>query len=404
MSREIQKAILEIRIEGLGKEHKTAVFPKLIFTIKKGINYYPTDPNYDIKQLALECATKRMYPDILNYDKIVEITGDFKPSMGCRSFLSSYEDENGDYITHGRMNMGVTTLNLPRIAIESQGNKDIFWGILSKRLELCYEALMFRIQTLDKASSSNAPILYQYGATGHRLDPNQSVSEVFKGGYATVSLGYIGLHEVATVFYGNDWQGNTEAKEFTLDIMRLLKSKVTKWKEETGYGFSVYATPSESLTDRFCRLDKQQFGEIQDITDKDYYTNSFHYDVRKKITPFEKIDFEMDYPQYSNGGFIHYCEFPSLINNPKGLEAVWDYTYDKVGYFGTNTSIDACYKCGYKGEFESTSAGFKCPNCNNDDPKTTSVVRRLCGYLGSVIQRPVIKGRRKEIQSRVKHQ
>ncbi|MFS0657527.1 anaerobic ribonucleoside-triphosphate reductase [Niallia alba] len=403
LSREIQKAILEIRIEGLGKEHKTAVFPKLIFTIKKGINFHKDDPNYDIKQLALECATKRMYPDILNYDKIVEITGDFKPSMGCRSFLSSYKNVNGDYITHGRMNMGVTTLNLPRVAIESQGNEAVFWDILEERLSLIYEALMFRINSVNKANSNNAPILYQYGATGHRLNPNQSVSDIFKNNYATVSLGYIGLHEVATVFYGNDWQDNTEAKEFTLEIMKLLKSKVTEWKEETGYGFSVYGTPSESLTDRFCRLDKQQFGEIKDITDKGYYTNSFHYDVRKKINPYEKIDFEMDYPQYSNGGFIHYCEFPSLIDNPKALESVWDYTYDKVGYFGTNVPIDECYECGYKGEFESTTEGFKCSNCSNNNPKTSSVTRRLCGYLGSVIQRPVIEGRRKEIQSRVKH-
>ncbi|MEM5592938.1 anaerobic ribonucleoside-triphosphate reductase [Niallia circulans] len=403
LSREIQKAILEIRIEGLGKEHKTAVFPKLLFTIKKGVNFYPTDPNYDIKQLALECSTKRMYPDVLNYDKIVEITGDFKANMGCRSFLSSYQDENGEYITHGRMNLGVITVNLPRIAIESQGSKEIFWDILKQRLSLIYEALMFRINSVNKANSNNAPILYQYGATGHRLNPNQSVSDIFKNNYATVSLGYIGLHEVATVFYGNDWQGNKEAKEFTLDIMKLLKSKVTEWREETGYGFSVYGTPSESLTDRFCRLDKQQFGEIKDITDKGYYTNSFHYDVRKKINPYDKIDFEMDYPQYSNGGFIHYCEFPSLIDNPKALESVWDYTYDKVGYFGTNVPIDECYECGYKGEFESTAEGFKCPNCSNNNPKTSSVTRRLCGYLGSVIQRPVIEGRRKEIQSRVKH-
>lgn len=403
LSREIQKAILEIRIEGLGKEHKTAVFPKLLFTIKKGVNFYPTDPNYDIKQLALECSTKRMYPDVLNYDKIVEITGDFKANMGCRSFLSSYQDENGEYITHGRMNLGVITVNLPRIAIESQGSKEIFWDILKQRLSLIYEALMFRINSVNKANSNNAPILYQYGATGHRLNPNQSVSDIFKNNYATVSLGYIGLHEVATVFYGNDWQGNKEAKEFTLDIMKLLKSKATEWKEETGYGFSVYGTPSESLTDRFCRLDKQQFGEIKDITDKGYYTNSFHYDVRKKINPYEKIDFEMDYPQYSNGGFIHYCEFPSLIDNPKALESVWDYTYDKVGYFGTNVPIDECYECGYKGEFESTTEGFKCPNCSNNNPKTSSVTRRLCGYLGSVMQRPVIEGRRKEIQSRVKH-
>lgn len=402
-AREIQKAILRVRIEGLGKEKKTAVFPKLIFTLKDGINLKQEDDNYDIKQLAIECATKRMYPDILSYDKIVEITGDFKPSMGCRSFLSSYKDENGEFITHGRMNFGVITINLPRIAIEAKGDKSIFWGILAERTKIARDALMVRIDSVNKANSNNAPILYQHGAIGHRLKADSPVEDIFKNGYATASLGYIGLHEVATAFYGNEWQSNEEAKEFTLDVLRYLKYNTNKWKEETGYGFSVYSTPSESLTDRFCRLDKAEFGSIEHITDKDYYTNSFHYDVRAKITPFEKIDFEAEYAPLTNGGFIHYCEFPSLINNPMGLEAVWDYAYERVGYFGTNTSIDECLECGYKGEFTSTAEGFECPNCGNKDPKTSSVVRRLCGYLGSVIQRKPITGRRKEIQSRVKH-
>jgi ribonucleoside-triphosphate reductase len=227
--------------------------------------------------------------------------------------------------------------------------------------------------------------------------------DIFDKFRATISVGYIGLHEVATVFYGNDWQGNKEAKEFTLDILRKFKSNVEEWKKETGYWFSVYATPSESLTDRFCRLDKQEFGSIEDVTDKDYYTNSFHYDVRKHITPFEKIDFEKEYAPLTSGGFIHYCEFPSMVNNPQGLETVWDYAYDKVGYFGTNVPIDTCYECGYEGEFESTVNGFQCPNCGNNDPKTTSAIRRLCGYLGSVIQRKPITGRKKEIESRIKH-
>ena len=262
---------------------------------------------------------------------------------------------------------------------------------------------MIRINSLKRAQAKNAPILYQYGATGRRLSADDSVMDLFNNFRASISLGYIGLHEVATVFYGNDWQSNAEAKNFTLDILREMKEKTTKWSEESGFWFSLYATPSESLTDRFCRLDKLEFGDIEHITDKGYYTNSFHYDVRKKPTPFEKIDFEKDYPYISSGGFIHYCEFGTLINNPEGLEAVWDYAYDRIGYFGTNTSIDACYECGFKGEFEATDSGFKCPNCENTNPETSSVVRRLCGYLGSVIQRKPIKGRLKEIQSRTKH-
>lgn len=402
-AREIQKSILKVRILGLGRDHKTAVFPKLVFTIKRGLNLDAGDPNYDIKKMALECSTKRMYPDILNYDRIVEVTGDFKAPMGCRSFLPSYQ-EQGEYITDGRNNMGVVTLNIPRIALESNGDKAAFWDLFEGRLDLVCRALEFRIHTLDKVSANNAPILYQYGATGKRLHGTDSVSDIFKNGRATVSMGYIGLYEAATVFYGPEWEHNPEAKSFTVDIVKRFKEVSLQWRAKTGYAFSVYATPSESLTDRFCRLDKQHFGSIKDITDKDYYTNSFHYDVRKKINPFEKIDFEKDYEPYTAGGFIHYCEFPSLINNPEGLEAVWNYTYDRIGYFGTNTPIDKCYECGYEGEFESTAEGFKCPSCGNHNPETTSCIRRLCGYLGSVIQRKPIKGRLKEINSREKQQ
>lgn len=401
-AKEIQKNILKVRIEGLGKGKKTAVFPKLVFTIKKGLNFDPQDPNYDIKKLAIECATKRMYPDILNYDKIVELTGSFKAPMGCRSFLSAYK-EDGEFIHDGRNNLGVITLNLPRIAIEANGDKEKFWSIFNERVELCKEALLLRIESLEKTQAKNAPILYMYGATGKRLEAEEHVNDIFKNGRSTISLGYIGLHEVATAFYGYDWQENKEAKDFTIEILKQLTSKTKSWKEETGYGFGVYATPSESLTDRFCRLDKEKFGSIEHITDKDYYTNSFHLDVNKKVNPFYKIDFEKDYAQYTSGGFIHYVEFPSLINNPEGLETVWNYAYDKVGYFGTNLPVDKCYECDFEGEFKATEKGFECPNCGNHNPNTTSCVRRLCGYLGSVISRKPVKGRLKEIKSRTKH-
>ena len=377
-AKEIQKSILKVRLEGLGKNKKSAVFPKLIFTLKRGLNLEIDDPNYDIKKLALKCASRRMYPDILCYEKVIEITGDFKSPMGCRSFLSSYQ-ENGEFITSGRNNLGVTTLNLPRIAIESNGDKDKFWSILNERLQIVKKAMIYRINSLERATPRNAPILYKYGATGKRLSDNDKPSEIFKNGRATISLGYIGLHEVATVFYGNEWQDNVEAKEFTLDVLKYLKQHANKWKEETGYGFGLYGTPSESLTDRFCRIDREEFGDIENITDKGYYTNSYHLDTRKKVTPFEKIDFEKDYPKYSSSGFIHYCEFPPLVNNPEALEAVWDYAYDRVAYFGTNAPIDECLECGFKGEFEATDIGFKCPNCDNTNPETSSVVRRLCG-------------------------
>lgn len=401
--REIQRAILQIRINGLGIEKRTAIFPKLIFTIKRGVNAQPTDPNYDIKQLALECATKRMYPDVLNYDKIVELTGSFKVPMGCRSFLQGWKDEQGEEVNVGRMNLGVVTLNLPRIALEAQGSQEKFWQILNERLAIVKDALVYRVERVKEAKPANAPILYMYGAFGKRLATQDAVDELFKNKRATVSLGYIGLYEVASAFYGGAWEDNQEAKNFTLDILKELKKNADNWGNEYGYHFSVYSTPSESLTDRFCRLDTEKFGIVENITDKEYYTNSFHYDVRKNPTPFEKLDFEKDYPKYCSGGFIHYCEYPMLQQNPKALEAVWDYAYAKVGYLGTNTPIDHCYACGFEGDFHPTERGFECPECGNHDPKTCDVVKRTCGYLGNPQARPMVHGRHKEISSRVKH-
>lgn len=405
IEKEIQKDILRIRIAGLGKEHRTAIFPKLLFTIKKGLNLHPGDPNYDVKKLAIECSTKRMYPDVLNYDMIKKITGSFKCPMGCRSFLQGWKDENGKEVNSGRMNLGVVTVNLPRIAMESHGDMDLFWKIFDVRMQTCHEALQFKAHRVTEAKPVNAPILYQYGAFGKRLPEDGDVNDLFKNGRATVSLGYIGLYEVGTVFYGSNWEHNKEAHDFTVEIVKRMHDLCAKWEKDdpNHYHYSLYSTPSESLTDRFCRLDTAKFGKVKDITDKEYYTNSFHYDVRKHPTPFEKLDFEKDYPKYAAGGFIHYCEYPNLKQNPAALEAVWDWAYDKVGYLGTNTPIDKCYKCGFAGEFKATAKGFQCPVCGNHDPRTCDCVKRTCGYLGNPLKRPMVHGRHEEIAHREKH-
>ncbi|MFB5068756.1 MAG: anaerobic ribonucleoside-triphosphate reductase [Aerococcus sanguinicola] len=402
-AREIQLAILNVRIQGLGREKRTAIFPKLVFTIRRGTNLDQGDPNYDIKQKAIECATKRMYPDVLMYDKIVELTGSFKAPMGCRSFLQGWKDEQGREVNSGRMNLGVVTLNIPRIALESDHSKDQFWQVFDERLEVLRKALLYRVERTKEAKPENAPILYQYGAFGKRLNEEDDVDELFKNRRATVSMGYIGLYEAATYFYGPDWEHNAEAKAFTLDIVKHMKEVANQWGDDYGYHFSIYSTPSESLTDRFCRLDQEKFGQVTDITDKDYYTNSFHYDVRKNPTPFEKLEFEKDYPKYCSGGFIHYCEYPNMRQNPKALEAVWDFAYDRVGYLGTNTPIDHCYACDFSGDFKPTERGFECPQCGNNDPDSCDVVKRTCGYLGNPNIRPMAKGRHKEISARVKH-
>ncbi len=402
-SRKIQQAIFHTRIKGLGKDRITAIFPKLVFSIKKGVNFSESDPNYDIKQLALECSTKRMYPDILNYDKTVELLGDFKAPMGCRSFLPAWKNEAGEYENNGRCNLGVVTLNVPRIALESDGDIELFWKLFHERMNIMHDALVYRLERIAEATPDNAPILYKNGAFKHRLTDNDSVMDLFKGKRATLSMGYIGLYEAATVFFGPNWESKSKGKAFTLAILKAMKVYQLRWTEKYDVWFSIYSTPSESLTDRFCRLDREKFGDVADITDKGYYQNSFHYDVRKDITPFKKIDFEKDYPVYASGGYIHYCEYPKLNHNLKALEAVWDYSYDKVSYLGTNIPIDHCRKCDFKGDFKTTAKGYRCPECGNDDPTTVDVVKRTCGYLGNPVQRPTIEGRHKEMCARVKH-
>jgi ribonucleoside-triphosphate reductase len=403
-SRLIQRSILDNRIAGLGKNAKTAVFPKLVFAIKDGLNHKKTDPSYDIKQLALECASKRMYPDILNYDKVVEVTGSFKTPMGCRSFLGHYQEEGKD-IHDGRNNLGVVSLNLPRIAIEAKGDEQRFFELLDQRLSVAKHGLDSRISRLKGVKAKVAPILYMEGACGVRLNAEDDVSKIFENGRASISLGYIGLHETVNALYGNSDHvyDNKQLQQKAIGIVTALKQATLRWEKESGYAFSLYSTPSENLCDRFCRLDAKKFGVIEGVTDKGYYTNSFHLDVEKKVNPFDKIDFEQPYPSVTSGGFICYGEYPNMQHNTEALEDVWDYSYSRVPYYGTNTPIDECYECDFTGEFNCTSKGFECPSCGNTESSKVSVTRRVCGYLGSPDARPFNYGKQEEVKRRVKH-
>ena len=407
-AREVQRAILLNRIRGLGKDHHTAIFPKLVFTVRHGVNADPGDLNYDLKQLALECATKRMYPDVVFYENIVKITGSFKAPMGCRSFLQGWiNPETGKDEEDGRMNLGVVSVNVPRIAIESHGSKERFWKLFNERMEVAHQALQFRIMRCKQATPVNAPTLFRFGAFG-RLGASGNVDTLFKNERATVSLGYIGLAEATAVFYGKDWirdhGWDPQGKEFALSIVKRMSELCKQWSKAEGYHYSVYSTPAESLTDRFNRMDREKFGRIEGVTDHDFYTNSFHYPVWLQPTPMEKLNYEKDFPYFASGGFINYCEYPCLQDNPKALEAVWDYAYNiGIGYLGTNTPIDHCFVCGFQGDFEPTDEGFKCPECGNCDPDKCNVTKRTCGYLGNPVQRPMVHGRHEEISHRVKH-
>ncbi|MEI6893870.1 MAG: anaerobic ribonucleoside-triphosphate reductase [Colwellia sp.] len=400
----IQESILKNRIAGLGKNAKTAIFPKLVFAIKTGLNKDKEDPNYSIKQLALECASKRMYPDILNYDRVVEVTGSFKTPMGCRSFLGQYE-EDGKLIHEGRNNLGVVSLNLPRIALKAGRDIEQFFTLLDRSLTLAFDALMSRVERLKGVKARVAPILYMEGACGIRLKADDDVSVLFEKGRASISLGYIGLHETINALFGQDHHvyEDSALRQQAQEIIQRLRDATETWKKETGYAFSLYSTPSENLCSRFCGIDAKEFGIIEGVTDKGYYTNSYHLDVEKKVNPYDKLDFEMGYPAIANGGFICYGEFPNMKNNLSALEDIWDYSYDRVPYYGTNTPIDECYECNFTGEFDCTSKGFVCPSCGNHDSTKVSVTRRVCGYLGSPDARPFNYGKQEEVKRRVKH-
>lgn len=404
--RAVQRSILQVRIKGIGKEGITPVFPKLVFFIEEGLNLKPEDPNYDIKQLALECASKRMYPDIISAKLNRELTGSSEPvsPMGCRSFLSAWKDQEGREQLAGRNNLGVVSINLPRIAIEAMQDEKRFFEILDERLAVAFKALMTRIERLEGVKANIAPILYTEGAFGIRLKPDDDILEIFKNGRASISLGYIGLHEVGLLMSGGEHPfDNPIVQDFLHRVVDYLAAATLRWKEQTGWGFSLYSTPSESLCNRFCKLDIERYGQIDQVTDKGYYTNSFHLDVARKVNPFEKIEFEKGFAQSASGGHITYVELPNVRHNLKALERIWDHAVANVPYFGTNTPVDSCGKCGFMGETKATAEGFTCPDCGNHDSASLSVTRRVCGYLGSPNARPFNAGKQKEVIRRVKH-
>lgn len=398
----IIEEILRQRIQGIKNEqgvYVTPAFPKLIYVLDecnclKGGKY-----DY-LTRMAVQCSAKRMYPDYISAKKMREnYEGNVFSCMGCRSFLSPWKDEKGNYKWEGRFNQGVVSINLPQIGILARGDEEKFWKLLDERLELCREALMCRHKALLGTLSDVSPIHWQYGAIA-RMKKGEVIDPYLKNGYSTLSLGYIGIYEMTWLMKGVS-HTEQEGKEFALRVMRYMKATTERWKAETGLGFGLYGTPAESLCYRFARIDRQKYGIIENVTDKGYYTNSYHVDVREHINAFDKFSFESEFQNLSTGGAISYVEVPNMMSNLDAMETVVKYIYDNIQYAEFNTKSDYCQECGYDGEIMiNDDMEWECPQCHNKDHSRMNVTRRTCGYLGENFWND---GKTKEIKSRVLH-
>ena len=398
----IIEEILKQRYQGIKNEKGvfvTPAFPKLIYVLDE--NNCLKGGKYDyLTKLAVKCSSKRLYPDYISAKKMREhYEGNVFSPMGCRSFLSPWKDEDGNYKFEGRFNQGVVSLNLPQCGILARGDEAKFWNILEERLDLCYEALMCRHNALMGVSSDVSPVHWQYGAIA-RLEKGEKIDKYLLNGYSTISLGYIGLYEVTKLVKGVS-HTTPEGQEFALKVMNSLRAHCEKWKKETGLGFGLYGTPAESLCYRFARIDKERFGTITDITDKGYYTNSYHVDVRENIDAFSKFTFESQFQKISSGGAISYVEIPNMRHNLTAMEDVVKFIYDNIQYAEFNTKSDYCHVCGFDGEIEiNENNEWECPVCHNKDQRKMNVTRRTCGYLGENFWNV---GKTKEIKARVLH-
>ena len=398
----IIEEILRQRYQGIKNEkgvYVTPAFPKLVYVLDE--HNCLKGGKYDyITKLAVKCSAKRLYPDYISAKKMREnYEGNVFSPMGCRSFLSPWKDENGNYKFEGRFNQGVVSLNLPQLGILAKGDEKKFWELLEERLALCFEALMCRHEALHKVIADTSPVHWRYGAIA-RLQKGESIEKFLHDGYSTISLGYIGLYELTKLIKG---VSHTEAEgtEFALKVMKSLRDHCEKWKKETGLGFGLYGTPAESLCYRFARVDKKRFGTIEDVTDKGYYTNSYHVDVREDIDAFQKFIFESQFQTISSGGAISYVEIPNMRHNLEALEELVKFIYDNIQYAEFNTKSDYCHCCGYDGEIKiNDDLEWECPSCGNKDQRKMNVTRRTCGYLGENFWNV---GKTKEIKARVLH-
>ena len=397
----IIEEILKQRLEGIKNEkgvYVTPSFPKLVYVLDE--HNCLEGGKYDyITKLAAKCSTKRLYPDYISAKKMRENYGYVFSPMGCRSFLSPWFDENGNVKFEGRFNMGVVSLNLPQIGILANKNEELMWQILDERLELAKDALMCRYESLKGTLSDVSPIHWQHGGIA-RLQKGETIDKLLENGYASISLGYIGLYELTYLMTGES-HTTPKGKQFALKVLTKLRDATQEWKKETSLGFGLYGTPAESLCYRFAKIDKEKFGVIENVTDKGYYTNSYHVDVREHIDAFDKLKFEAEFQPLSTGGCISYIEIPNMNKNIEAMETLINFMYHNIQYSEFNTKSDYCHCCGFDGEIIINDDNeWECPNCGNKDFNKMNVTRRTCGYLGS---NGWNAGKVKEIKNRVLH-
>ena len=377
----------------------TPAFPKLLYVLDD--NNVPDDSQYRyLTDLAVKCVSKRMMPDFISAKIMREnYEGQVFPCMGCRSFLSPWKNEKGEYQWYGRFNQGVVTLNLTDVGLSANKNMDSFWKILDERLDLCYEALMLRHESLKGTPSDISPIHWQYGAIA-RLKPGEKIDSLLDTCYSTLSLGYIGLYECVVALIGQS-HTTEEGDALALAIMQKLRNACDKWKKDTGLGFALYGTPAESTTYTLARALKKRFGIVPGVTDKDYITKSYHVNVREHIDAFSKLGFEAKFQKISSGGAISYVEVTNMTNNFDAMKELINYMYETIQYAEINTKSDYCQECGFSGEILlDENNEWYCPNCGNRNHKTLNVCRRTCGYLGDNFWN---KGRTQEIKERFVH-
>ena len=397
---------LKQRCQGVKNESGvwiTPAFPKLIYVLEED-NVNEGTEYYYLTEMAAKCTAKRLVPDYISEKKMMELKeGNCFPVMGCRSALSPWKDENGNYKFYGRFNQGVVTINLVDVALSSGGDMEAFWKIFDERLDLCYRALMCRHNRLRGTLSDAAPILWQNGALA-RLKKGETIDRLLYGGYSTISLGYAGLYECVKYMTGKS-HTDQAATPFALEVMEYMNKACNRWKDETNIGFSIYGSPIESTTYKFAKCLQKRFGIIEGVTDRSYITNSYHVNVSEEIDAFSKLKFESQFQALSTGGAISYVEVPNMQNNIPAVLGIIRYIYDNIMYAELNTKSDFCQECGFDGEIqivtdESGKLVWECPKCGNRDENKLNVARRTCGYIGTQFWN---QGRTQEIKERVLH-